>query len=213
MNDFDKVSNFYNFLEKISFGDYLQCFRESLLYKSKSKNILLIGEGTGNLLNYFKSFPDSKITIVESSTKMCEILKIKCIDVSDHNISIINESFFDFDASIYYDIICTSFFLDCFSQNDCNLCILKITKLLCVSGHWLNIDFYNPKCRSLSGYYFRFVIRVLFNFFRKTASLGSSNLPIYSNYSCGNLVLTKKTFSFSPPLFANLKRKLPLKLC
>ena len=206
MNDFNSIAPFYNFLEKIGFGDYLQNIRKSYLYNIENKEILLIGEGTGKLLTYFLSLPTSCITIVDSSSEMCEILKGLNLN-QRKKISIINQSFLDFNIDKYYDFVSTCFFLDCFSQIDSDLCRDKITNLLKSGGFWFDVDFYDPKNCSFSGYYFKFVMKILFCFFRKSTHLGSHSLPCCPQRFCKNFVLRNKSICLSPPLNANLREK------
>ena len=117
---FDKLAQWYYFLETISFGNQLQQCRISQLTDLKEiKNVLILGDGNGRFLE----------SLLKSNTSA----KIESLDISKTMIGLCK-----------YDLVVTNFFLDCFNYSELTKLIEKISLGLKPEGKLIYGDFNVP---------------------------------------------------------------------
>ena len=81
-----------------------------------TKNIIDLGAGTGlQLIKVYKEFPEIKTTAIDVSDEMLKKLAER--NISD-NITIINESFFDYEFGLNVDAVISTQALHHFDSND-----------------------------------------------------------------------------------------------
>lgn len=181
--NFDKVAPYYSLLEKLTFGNNLHDARLAFVPKlTKAKNILLIGEGRGRLLNeILKHNSLANITIVESSRAMISEMKKlpKVKNVS--SIKFENLCFFHFSTQERFDAICTCFFWDCFKEKEVKTGVDKVNKLLEANGLWINVDFKSPiNGGNVEKFAHCLLIKLLYEFFRISCGVMVNKLPAVS---------------------------------
>ena len=176
---FDTIAKYYNFLEILAFGKILYGTRlYSLNRTSNPNNILLVGEGTGCFSKYLvKCYPESSITILDSSNRMIKIIQGHNEISKVQNITISQQDYFKYTPAIKYDLICTNFFLDCFKSSDVLKIVGKIKLMLNETGVWNDVDFTMPHRKNLLNHnYNKLILEVLYNFFRLICKIESVSI-------------------------------------
>ncbi|MFY0626539.1 MAG: class I SAM-dependent methyltransferase [Reichenbachiella sp.] len=169
MNNFNGVAPIYDFLARFVFGNTI--LKSQVYYLDEIKDgdsVLIIGGGTGRLLEYVRA-KNVAIDYIEPSDKMVERAKKRNFRPS---INFYKERFEDFKDSRDYDIIICPFFLDLFSEATLNETLSKIKGLLSKKGKVIVTDFSSH----LDSWYSKILLRLMHLFFRWTASLESKML-------------------------------------
>lgn len=76
----------------------------------------------------------------------------------------------------YYDIIVSQFFLDCFTSNEANDLVARLSLSLKPGGSFSYVDFANPKFQPMKSIA-SVVLPALYGFFRCTTGLHNRRLP------------------------------------
>ena len=125
------------------FGEKLD-FHRRLFPKTLriSDKVLLLGEGRGKFLQFLLNENKTcEVTIVESSKRMAQLIYNLIPRRDRFRVEIKNISIEHYKSDQRFDLICSFFFWDCFSEYQLNRHIPSILKLLCNKGHWHNADF------------------------------------------------------------------------
>ena len=136
MNDFDGIAWCYDALKKLVFGDALDEAASHYLHKIPvGSNVLIIGGGTGRLLN---DFPVGvQITYIEKSGKMLKYARKRSSgDIDFHHID-----FLDYLPTHSFNFVVCPFFLDLFNPELLKEVIKKIQNTLHPGGQLLVADF------------------------------------------------------------------------
>jgi 2-polyprenyl-3-methyl-5-hydroxy-6-metoxy-1,4-benzoquinol methylase len=169
--NYDKVASVYDALARVVFGSSQEKAKKQHLSKIKGGDkILIIGGGTGSILEYIPNY-ELEVDYVDSSNNMIERAKKrerKKISVHFHCIDI-----FQFRESDYDVVIC-NFFLDQFNTEKANALVGIIHQKLNPSGLVLFSDFVNSKRLR-----HRILIKSMYLFFESTAKLGKVILSDY----------------------------------
>ncbi len=171
----DHLAPFYQVLETLAFGPLLQRCRLAHLDQIPApQHILLAGEGHGRSLRACtERFPDSRITVVDSSTRMLETARK--IHPPDH-IDFIHANLLDWQApAARHDLIVTHFFLDCLTASQLPRIIDSLARSATDDAHWLVADFAIPPSgpARLAA---RTLLRTLYLFFKLTTRLQANTL-------------------------------------
>jgi len=176
-NNFDRIAGIYDFLAQLVFGPAIrQSQIDNLRYLNKKDRVLILGGGTGWILEEIDKLKITfYVTYVDSSQVM--ISKSKQRDYGDQ----INIDFICGDENYIpqgkYDVIITNFFLDVFDEKRLSSIILLLKDKLNFNGTWLFTDFVNS-----SQLYHKFLLSIMFWFFRITTKLESHSLPDFNKY-------------------------------
>jgi cyclopropane fatty-acyl-phospholipid synthase-like methyltransferase len=189
--NFNLIAPIYDFGENFFFGNLLVFTRNRFLnYSINSKSVLILGEGRGQFLNQLLCVNQTcKVTVVESSTKMIqkqkELISNKHLNrVSFHCISVD-----EFNTDQYYDLVCTHFFWDCFTQRQILNFLPHFTKFLKKDGFWINSDFVD--CKSGEMNLNSIKIRILYLFFRLTTGILARRVEPFCKYAFKNSLQIK----------------------
>ena len=136
MNDFEGIAWSYDTLKKLVFGDELDVAASHYLHKIPvGSNVLIIGGGTGRLLN---DVPEGvQITYIEKSGKMLEYARKR----SSRDIHFQHIDFFDYQTAHCFNFVVCPFFLDLFNPELLNEVIIKLQNTLDPEGQLLVADF------------------------------------------------------------------------
>ena len=127
-----------------------------------------------NILS-LKNFSSSDITVVEKSKRMVQKLR-KNYNIK--NVNIYNLDYFEYHTARKYDLIYTTYFLDCFSFDDINSIVKLISKHILRGGIWVNVDFtVRSNSRMIVRTYMNLILKLLYFFFRRFTDIGALELP------------------------------------
>lgn len=105
-----------------------------------AKNIIDLGSGTGlQLIKLYKEFPDVKTIAIDVSDEMLKKLEER--HISD-NITIVNESFFDYDFGNNIDAVISTQALHHFEPSDKLTLYKKVYDCLKDGGLFINEDYF-----------------------------------------------------------------------
>ncbi|MCY7409914.1 MAG: class I SAM-dependent methyltransferase [Chitinophagales bacterium] len=175
-NSFNLIAPFYDSLSSLVYGKNLINAKKAFLNKiSSGSQILLMGGGTGNILNeLFHSVPDITIDFVEPSSAMIEIAEKNLTAQFRSQVNFVCGDHHSIPKEKKFDVVTSFFVIDCFKQNEAIEFGIAITSRLKENGVWLFSDFFytNNKLQHL-------LIWVMYRFFKVIAKISSNKLPDY----------------------------------
>lgn len=140
----NEMKNFFN--EKIDGYDELHlkiiAGKEKIVdyIPRDAKNIIDLGAGTGlQLIKVYKEFPNVKTTAIDVSDEMLKKLEERHIN---DNITIVNESFFDYDFETNIDAVISTQALHHFEPKDKLILYKKVYDCLRNNGVFVNEDYF-----------------------------------------------------------------------
>lgn len=176
---FDSVAPVYRWLEYAAFGGTLQRARLAFVDRLGScRNILILGEGDGRFLRALvKAAPSARIHCVDASARMLRLAaeQLSAGDRARITFEQTNVLALDLGTSTY-DAVVTLFFLDCFSTDQVDALVSRVSRHMRPGALWLFADFAIPP-RGLARLHARLVVGALYVFFRWRAGLEASELP------------------------------------
>jgi len=190
--NYDNSAWFYDRLSRLIYGKNLIRAQVYLLnYIPKGSNILIVGGGTGWILEEIsKLYPSGlNITYVEISAKMMALSRKR--NTSGNQVNYINEAVENVSFQTNYDVAITPFLFDNFTEKTQQKIFTHIHTYLKSGGVWLNADF------QLTGKWWQtFLLRSMILFFRLICGIESKQLPdtkkIFKQYSY--TITSQKTF-------------------
>jgi ubiquinone/menaquinone biosynthesis C-methylase UbiE len=143
---FDILAPHYRWMESVSAGQKLQRCRTAFLSRvPRATNILILGEGNGRfLVECRRRFPQADITVVDASARMIELARKRLArqGVTEDRIRFIHADALAWEPpAVFFDLIVTHFFLDCFRADQLELLIPKLAGAAAPNVHWLLADF------------------------------------------------------------------------
>lgn len=165
-NAFDKVASFYDRLALLVFGaEWKRVQLAPCDHLKGKKNILIVGGGTGQLLEGLGS--DNEVVFVELSRKMIEKAKLR---KSLAAVDFIHADYLEWRTDQIFDAVVFPFFLDSFSKTSLDKIIEKSRSELKPNGELHVLDF------EKSSMLHNLLIKLMFLFFRITTGLESREL-------------------------------------
>jgi tRNA (cmo5U34)-methyltransferase len=165
--NFDKVAPHYRWLERVAFGRALEECRAALLPQiAGCERALCIGDGDGRFTELLlKAQPCMRVD-VERSRSMIRLARQRS-----------SATFFHANALAFtpddrYDLVVTHFVLDTFTDAQVSTLVPRVRKSA-AGGFWLISEF--QACGPAS----RFLIWLMYRFFRITAGLRVESIPDY----------------------------------
>ncbi len=136
-NDYNSIAGFYDVLSKLIFQKSIINAQKFLLqYIPANSNVLIVGGGTGWILEAVADLHQSNINItyIEKSARMIALSKKR--NYNKNNVEFVNEAVEDFVSDKKFDVIFTAFLSRLLSTGHENLLkslifyliILKLTK-------------------------------------------------------------------------------------
>jgi len=177
---FDILAPHYRWMEFILAGEKLQRCRTAFLDEIPgARNILLLGEGHGRcLVECCRRFSKARITCVDASERMLaeagrrlmrrnpEAAHVKFIQADVLNWMSTDET---------YDLIITTFFLDCFRPDQLEQIIPRFAACATPDANWLIADFQTPSA-GLQRIRSRLILWTMYAFFRTITRLPTNKL-------------------------------------
>ena len=167
---FDTLAPFYRLMEALAAGEKLQRCRTRYLDEIPApQRILLAGEGHGRFLpECAKRFPDARITVVDSSSRM---LQISAGKVDSPLVEFVHADLLTWDhCDRRFDLIVANFFLDCFPPNELEKAVSQLGALATPAAHFLLADFEITPAGP-SKWRSQFIVSLLYRFFRLVTGL------------------------------------------
>jgi len=173
---FDSIAPYYDLLARIIFG---KAIIDSQLYFlgqiCTGHRILILGGGTGWILNRINKGSNLEITFVDDSHKMIERAKNRK-NTHRNNIKFINGTIKKVTHLKYYDIVITNFFLDVLDNRSILLEMKLIRDTLKDNAKWIFTDFQVEKI-FLHRYWQTGLLKIMYIFFRIWTGMKGSKLP------------------------------------
>lgn len=142
VNNYDKIANYYDRLSRlVFFKSQVNAQVHQLHYLPEKATVLIIGGGTGWILEEIAKVRPSGLHLVyvELSSKMMELSKNR--SVGRNTVEYVNMGIEGFSAAGTFDVICTPFLFDNFSEERARMVFQQLDALLKSTGLWLHNDF------------------------------------------------------------------------
>ena len=174
--NFDHIAPYYDTLATIVFGNKLSVAKGVFLDEiPASGQVLLVGEGTGNLLNLLlQREPALTIDYLDASSKMIELTRKKVPPADLHRVRFFQGTHHNLPAQKKYDAVMAFFVIDCLQQGEAMAFTTSLTNALKKEGCFLMADFFPPK-----KIVHRALLWMMYRFFRWVADLNTAALPDY----------------------------------
>jgi ubiquinone/menaquinone biosynthesis C-methylase UbiE len=189
---YSNVAWFYDSLSRVVFGKALVKSQVSLLqYIPKNSNLLIVGGGTGWILEEIAKIHPEGLTInyVEVANKMIELSRKR--NIGNNRVTFINDTVENIKGLHTFDVIITSFLFDNFLPKTATRIFTHLHNLLKPGGTWLNTDF------QLTGKWWQTILlKSMLLFFKTLSGVESYALPdIDSEFAqYGYTAIADKTF-------------------
>ncbi|MDB5060255.1 MAG: hypothetical protein JWP67_98 [Mucilaginibacter sp.] len=189
--NYDNSAAFYDNLSRLVFGKALVTAQVHLLsYIPANSNVLIIGGGTGWILEEIAKLHSSGLSIayVEISEKMMDISRKK--NVGSNQVTFINKPIQQVMLN-QQDVIITPFLFDNFTEVNLHPLFTHIHAMLKTGGLWLNTDF------QLTGKWWQYILlKSMLLFFKVLCGVESWRLPDISRQfnKYGYEIIEEKTF-------------------
>lgn len=175
VNNYDKIANHYDVLSRlIFFKAQLNAQINQLKYIKKNNSILIVGGGTGWILEKITEIFDEGLHIVyvEISEKMIALSKKR--NIKNNKVDFVHVAIEDFQSTLSFDVILTPFLFDNFSQQRAVLIFDKLNSFLRISGLWFLVDFTLNKG---NGKWWKFILlKAMYIFFKILKIVEASDL-------------------------------------
>jgi ubiquinone/menaquinone biosynthesis C-methylase UbiE len=206
----DRIAPYYEILERLTFGRFLERSRFAFLAEAAAaQRALLCGDGDGRFLAaLLRSNTRVLVDFVDFSDGMIALARRRVANMGGTFLERVN--FFACDVRDFkptrngYDLIATHFFLDCFSEAEIARVVARLAGWGAPGAQWIVSDFREAET-SLGRIWTRAVIRGLYAAFRWTTNLRVTRLPNYAAALAGrNLCLRKREVRFAGLLCSSL---------
>lgn len=181
-NNYDPIARYYDVLSRmVYFRAQLRCQIDQLIYIPANSQILIVGGGTGWILEELAKVHPSglSITYVEISENMLNLAKKR--KVKDNKVTYIHSSAEEFSTADTYQVILTAFFFDNFPSGKVGQVFLQYDALLSPGGIWLFSDFYYTQASAKL--WQAFLLKAMYLFFK-----------LFSNIEAGALINMESYF-------------------
>lgn len=174
-NNYDRIAWGYDFLSKRIFGNAIVDSQKCLLkYISPNSSILIVGGGTGKILEDISEIYSSGIAIsyVEISKNMLEVSQKR--NWKNNHVHFIHLPIENYTTDKKFDIIITPFLFDNFSKEKIESVIEQLDAYLKQGGHWLIADFRSD--RKMEKYWQKILLKSMYIFFRFVSKIEAKSL-------------------------------------
>lgn len=163
INHYDKIAKHYDFLSRlVFFKSQVNAQINQLKYIPKNSHILIVGGGTGWILEEIAKIHASGLHIVyvEASTKMTALSKQK--NSGSNTVDFFTMNIENFATHNTFDIILTPFLFDNFTVDDAKSVFKKLHDILKNNGLWFFTDF---NIQGKSSWWKLLFIKFMYQFF------------------------------------------------
>ncbi|WP_286746608.1 class I SAM-dependent methyltransferase [Roseivirga sp. UBA1976] len=186
-NKFDGVAPIYDLLAKLVFGESILLAQTCFLGNTcADKRVLIVGGGTGKLLQHQSLQLARSITFLDRSELMLKQAQKRGAWLQ--NVRYTPEDFFAHSGE--YDLVVCNFFLDCFDETHLEKALTQLDRLMTPEATLIVTDFDTPVTTSQ-----KLLVRSMILFFRLFSRLQASKLlPIKKKLSKCFLTLQEENF-------------------
>ncbi|WP_222536340.1 class I SAM-dependent methyltransferase [Pedobacter polysacchareus] len=141
-NNYDKIARYYDRLSRlVFFKSQVNAQIDQLHYLPEKGRVLIVGGGTGWILEAIaKVVPEGlHLVYVEISAKMMALSKERA--VAGNTVDFVNLGIEDFYTNQPFDVICTPFLFDNFSEESAVMVFHHLDSMLRKGGLWFHTDF------------------------------------------------------------------------
>ena len=179
--NYDSIARVYDLTSRMVFGKAIVKAQECMIgYIQPDSKILIVGGGTGWILESISElYPQGlEIDYVEVSAQMIGLSQKR--NYRDNKVNFIHQPIEKFTTVYQYDVIITPFIFDNFLADKIELVFAKLNNRLKSTGIWLYADFVYD--RSQSQLWQKFLLRVMYLFFRITCGIETQELISMDSY-------------------------------
>ncbi len=201
-NNFNLVAPLYDFIAKLVFGNKLEhAQRLFLSHIKRGDKVLIVGGGTGRILEWLPEIEALQICYVEQSAAMLKRAKMRTHIKG--NVSFVEDDVLNTDG--LYDVVISNFLLDCFEEEKLERIINHFKGLLTRDGTLYVTDFCVPsKTRQ------KLLMKTMHLFFKLTSRLESKKIKDINQHILRNGMKTQKeVVLFEGLIFSRVYQKLP----
>jgi len=202
LNRYNFIAPAYDFLKRIVFGNSLEkASHHHLPNPTDHLNILIVGGGTGKILEQFG--PAHTVHYVDTSSVMIDKAKkrkVRCTVYFHHC------EFDSFETDESFDLICFPFFLDQFNDGQIAIILSKSYNLLSPTGSVIITDF--VPVYQLTNWWQKLLLKTVIVFFTITTKHPVSKIfNIVDPAKRSNFQLVKKKSFVNGMVIASLWKK------
>jgi len=196
-NNYDNIASYYDFLSQLVFGSSLIKAQSLFLnYVKPKSSILIVGGGTGRILEYLAREHASGlvITYVEISAKMIAAARKR--DWKQNQVYFVHQAVEDFGSPVQYDVILTAFLFDNFTERKILQTFPRLDRMLNPGGYWFFADFIYNKGKGRL--WQKILLNLMYKFFRLTCHIEARVLINMENIFYGNgyqIIFVKKYYA------------------
>jgi ubiquinone/menaquinone biosynthesis C-methylase UbiE len=175
MNNYNRIAAVYDSLSRmIFFKSQIKAQSDQLKYITPKSKILIVGGGTGWVLEELSKLYSSElyITYVEVSTKMIRLAKKR--DVKKNKVTFIPLAIEKFESLDQFDVIQSAFLFDNFSDERASQVFDQLEKYLKPGGLWLFCDFQYEKQQGKTWKWL--MLKTMYLFFRLVSNVEAKEL-------------------------------------
>jgi ubiquinone/menaquinone biosynthesis C-methylase UbiE len=170
LNTYDALAPWYDWLAKIVFGSRItdsQLVHIPLIHDGA--NILILGGGTGWLLEKVLLRSPRKVWYVEASSTMISLSKKKVPD--NGYVVFVHGGLDSIPSSVKFDAVIANFFLDQFKDEEVGSILKVIDSVLVENGLLLVTDFQD------NAFWKKAFLKMMYFFFNVTGAISNRTLP------------------------------------
>lgn len=170
LDGFNKIASVYDVLAQFVYGKSIrkaQTYYLSLI--KNSRRILVLGGGSGWIVEEMCKQTAAEITYIEASSTMIALTKQRNIPIS--RTKFIHGTEYQIPEGILFDAVITNFYLDVFREEKQQEVIKKIQDALSTNGLWLVSDFVDS-----GKVWHRFLLITMHQFFRRFGKIEARTL-------------------------------------
>jgi len=167
--NFDPLARYYDTIARLVYCGAIQKSQLTFLNQIEGRsNVLIVGGGTGWILNHIPS-ECASVTYVEPSGGM---MKISCSRTVKFPVKYIQKRIEDTTLPSEFDVIITNFFLDQFDEEEGKKIARKLKDSLKENGTWIFTDFEDN-----GKWWQKLLIKFMYSFFVNTTGMRTFQLP------------------------------------
>ena len=180
-NNYDPIASVYDTLSRmVFFRSQVKAQLHQLHYLSAGQRILVVGGGTGWILDEISKLHRTGLTItyVEISAGMLELSKKR--DTAAHSVTFIHSPIEECSIEGMYDVVITAFLFDNFMEKKVGQVFHQLHTQLNRDGLWLFTDFFYAE---KSGRKWQlYLLKLMYWFFRKVSDVEAKALVHTERY-------------------------------
>jgi ubiquinone/menaquinone biosynthesis C-methylase UbiE len=181
----DRIARWYRFFEYLVFGRALE--RRRLAYMREvadARRVLIFGDGDGRFTAEFvERNPGAAVEFVDLSSKMVGLARRRIGSLSQVRFRVGDARTISLEGK--YDLVVTHFFLDCFTEEELERLVGRVSECCEEGARWLVSEFALPEAWA-GRMAARALIRVMYFFFWRVTGLAVTQLPNYARVLAGN---------------------------